>query len=288
MAIRRLQHRHPTPETTDLERWVQAYERILKPLIAYMFLSEPRFLDHLTQSFAVPMQKSRHKQDHTETDDHAEAFFRAVMGLDAAQAATEKSARSLGPMRQADQLTNGVEPVAQPHSAACRVEVHERAAQSPARVRDRAFRAPPGFTHEERMAMQGPISKSTAIFERPFNIPGFDELLPAGEYCLETEIDAPPNHRDPEKWKASVRVRLHARGSHPGLARSLTVPLTSLDGALARDKHSGLDLVEFFVEEMLADPMIRLMMTADRISRFARSTRAARLAGKAERRPITP
>jgi hypothetical protein len=168
MAIRRLQHRHPTPETTDLERWVQAYERILKPLIAYMFLSEPRFLDHLTQSFAVPMQKSRHKQDHTETDDHAEAFFRAVMGLDAAQAATEKSARSLGPMRQADQLTNGVEPVAQPHSAACRVEVHERAAQSPARVRDRAFRAPPGFTHEERMAMQGP-SKSTAIFERPFN-----------------------------------------------------------------------------------------------------------------------
>jgi hypothetical protein len=46
--------------------------------------------------------------------------------------------------------------------------------------------------------------------------------------------------------------------------------------------------VEFFVGEMLADPMIRLMMTADRISRFARSTRAARLAGKAERRPITP
>jgi len=114
--------------------------------------------------------------------------------------------------------------------------------------------------------MQGPISKSTVIFERPFSIPGFDELLPAGEYDLETEIDAPPDHLDPEKWKASVRVRLHARGSHPGLARSLTVPLTALDGALARDKHSGLDVVEFFVEQMLADPMIRLMMTADRIS----------------------
>jgi hypothetical protein len=114
--------------------------------------------------------------------------------------------------------------------------------------------------------MQGPISKSTAIFERPFSIPGFDELLPAGEYDLETEIDAPPDHLDPETWKASVRVRLHARGSHPGLARSLTVPLTALAGALARDKHSGLDVVEFFVEQMLADPMIRLMMTADRIS----------------------
>jgi len=114
--------------------------------------------------------------------------------------------------------------------------------------------------------MQGPISKSTAIFERPFSIPGFDELLPAGEYDLETEIDAPPDHLDPEKWKASVLVRLHARGSHPGLARSLTLPLSALEGALARDKHSGRDLVDFFVEEMLADPMVRLIMRADRIS----------------------
>jgi hypothetical protein len=114
--------------------------------------------------------------------------------------------------------------------------------------------------------MQGPTSKSTAIFERPFSVPGFDELLPAGEYDLETEIGAPPDHLDPEMWKAAVRVQLHARGSHPGLSRSLTVPLAALEGALARDKHSGLDVVEFFVEEMLADPMIQLMMTADGIS----------------------
>jgi hypothetical protein len=45
--------------------------------------------------------------------------------------------------------------------------------------------------------MQGPISKSNAIFERPFSIPGFDELLPAGEYDLETEIDAPPKAKLP-------------------------------------------------------------------------------------------
>ncbi len=59
---------------------------------------------------------------------------------------------------------------------------------------------------------------------------------------------------------------VRARGSHPGLARSLTLPLSALEGALARDKHSGLDLVGFFVEEMLVDPMVRLMMRADRIS----------------------
>ena len=98
--------RYPTPETTDLERRVLAYERIMKPLIAYISLSEPRFLDHLTESLAVPAEKSRREQDHSETDDHAELFFRAVMGLGAAQAAAEKSARSLGPKPKADQFTN--------------------------------------------------------------------------------------------------------------------------------------------------------------------------------------
>ena len=67
--------------------------------------------------------------------------------------------------------------------------------------------------------MQDPISKSPAIFERPFSIPGFDELLPAGEYDLETEIDAPPDHLDPEKWKASVLVRF-ARGARTPVWRA--------------------------------------------------------------------
>ena len=98
--------RHPAPATTDFDRRVQTYERILQPMMAYMSLSEPRFLDHLTESLAVPAEKSRREQDHSETDDHAELFFRAVMGLGAAQAAAEKSARSLGPMPKADQFTN--------------------------------------------------------------------------------------------------------------------------------------------------------------------------------------
>jgi hypothetical protein len=114
--------------------------------------------------------------------------------------------------------------------------------------------------------MAGPIIKSTAIFDRPFNIPGFAEVLPAGEYDLETEISAPPDHQDPERWKATVLVRLHSRQSHPGLARNLTVPLAALEAALARDKLTGRDLVDFFLEEMLADPMVRLMMQADRVS----------------------
>jgi hypothetical protein len=114
--------------------------------------------------------------------------------------------------------------------------------------------------------MAGQIIKSTAVFARPFSLPGFDEMLPAGEYDLETEISAPLDDLDPECWKASVMVQLHARGSHPGLSRSLTVPLSVLDHALARDKLTGSDLVDFFVEEMLADPMVRLVMKADCVS----------------------
>ena len=116
--------------------------------------------------------------------------------------------------------------------------------------------------------MRGPISKTTATFERPFTLPGFPEALPAGDYDLETEISAPPDHRDPEQWKASVlvTVRLHPRMSHPGLARSLTVPLSALEHAVARDKLTGSGLVDFFVEEMLTDPMVQLVMRADRVS----------------------
>ncbi|MGY6411752.1 MAG: hypothetical protein ACXIUV_12120 [Alkalilacustris sp.] len=114
--------------------------------------------------------------------------------------------------------------------------------------------------------MAGPISRTTAIFERPFSLPGFAEVLPAGEYDLEAEISAPPDHRDPDRWKASVLVRLHARKSHPGLVRSLTVPLSALEDALGRDKLTGASLVDFFVEEMLADPMVQLVMRADRVS----------------------
>jgi len=114
--------------------------------------------------------------------------------------------------------------------------------------------------------MQGQISKTTAVFAEPFRIPGLDEVLPAGAYDLETEIDAPPDHLDPEGWKASVLVRLHPRLSHPGMNRTLTVSLSTLEHALARDKLTGGRLADVFIEDMLCDPMVRLVMAADRVS----------------------
>ena len=114
--------------------------------------------------------------------------------------------------------------------------------------------------------MQDFISKTVAVFARPFTLPGFDETLPAGEYEVETELFSPPDHLDPRAWKASVLVKLHPRVSHPGLARTLTVSLVDLDNARARDKETGMALSNAFLEEMLADPMVRLVMKADGVS----------------------
>ncbi|WP_299508267.1 hypothetical protein [uncultured Roseobacter sp.] len=109
-------------------------------------------------------------------------------------------------------------------------------------------------------------AKTIAVFDRPFKLPGLDETLPAGEYDMETEFASPPDHKDPQAWKASVVVHLHPRLSHPGLTRSLTVSLLDLDRARARDKLSGKDLSQAFLEEMLSDPMVQLVMQADGVS----------------------
>ena len=114
--------------------------------------------------------------------------------------------------------------------------------------------------------MGSAISRATVIFSRSFTVPGFDEVLPAGEYELETELAAPSDHPTPETWKASVLVHLHPRTSHPGLRRSLTVSLADLEAVIHRDKLPTTELERLFLEEMLVDPMIRLVMQADGVS----------------------
>ncbi|WP_272009983.1 hypothetical protein [Roseovarius sp. ZX-A-9] len=114
--------------------------------------------------------------------------------------------------------------------------------------------------------MEDLTSKTVVAFARPFTVPGFAETLPAGEYEIETELASPPDQQDLAAWKASVLVKLHSRISHPGLERTLTVSLADLDHARARDKLTGKALSQFFLEEMLADPMVRLVMKADDVS----------------------
>lgn len=108
--------------------------------------------------------------------------------------------------------------------------------------------------------------RTTAVFLQPFELASFDEVLPAGDYEIETELMDPVDWIEPGNWKASVLVHLQQLASHPGLSRTLTVPLTELEDAIAKDKLSGKALTDYFLEEMLADPMICLVMQADGVS----------------------
>lgn len=108
--------------------------------------------------------------------------------------------------------------------------------------------------------------KTTAVFLRPFQLPSFNETLPPGEYEIETRLLEPVDWIEPGMWTSSVLVRLHPRASHPGLDRTLTVPLAELEHAVAKDKLTGKALTDYFLEEMLADPMIRLVMQADGVA----------------------
>ncbi|MDU8944085.1 hypothetical protein [Ovoidimarina sediminis] len=108
--------------------------------------------------------------------------------------------------------------------------------------------------------------KTTAVFLRAFQLPNISETLPAGEYEIETQLLEPLDRNEPGTWTSSVLVRLHPRTSHPGLSRTLTVPLAKLEHAAAKDKLTGEALTDYFLEEMLADPMIRLVMRADGVA----------------------
>lgn len=109
-------------------------------------------------------------------------------------------------------------------------------------------------------------ARTSAVFVRPFRIPGFDEELPPGEYALETELHPPSGFPDPESWKASVLIHLHPKDASPALARTLTVPLADLERAEAEDRLTGRPLAEFLLDELLADPMVRLFMASDGVT----------------------
>lgn len=114
--------------------------------------------------------------------------------------------------------------------------------------------------------MDGPTRRITTVFSAPFSVPGLDETLPAGECEIETELHSSPDPRHLNVWKASVVVTLHPRALDRGLSKILTVSLADLEKAKAKDKLSGKELSDLFLEEMLADPMVRLVMEADGVS----------------------
>lgn len=110
------------------------------------------------------------------------------------------------------------------------------------------------------------IDRTTATFVRPFTFPGLDETLPPGKYRLETELCAPLHHISPADWKASVLIHLLRKGDGSSVERQLTVSLQDMEDARARDRLTAEESSKIVLDGMLDDPMLRLIMNADRIS----------------------
>ena len=79
-------------------------------------------------------------------------------------------------------------------------------------------------------------SKKTVTFKRPFILGGFDEVLPAGAYDVETDEELLEGISFPAYRRTLTLIHLHAKPRHPGLTQTLTIDPNELDAALARDQ----------------------------------------------------
>jgi hypothetical protein len=80
------------------------------------------------------------------------------------------------------------------------------------------------------------MCKKTVTFRKPFVLGGFDEVLPAGAYIVETDEELLDGTSFPAYRRILTLIRLPAKAGHPGLTRALTIDPSELDAALLRDQ----------------------------------------------------
>ena len=79
-------------------------------------------------------------------------------------------------------------------------------------------------------------TKKTVTFRKPFVLGGFDEVLPAGAYSVETDEELLEGVSFPAYRRILTVIHLHSKPSQPGLTRTLTIDPNELDAALQRDQ----------------------------------------------------
>ena len=78
--------------------------------------------------------------------------------------------------------------------------------------------------------------KKTVTFRKRFVLGGFDEVLPAGAYSVETDEELLEGISFPAYRRILTVIHLHAKSDNPGLTRTLTIDPNELDAALKRDQ----------------------------------------------------
>ena len=87
-------------------------------------------------------------------------------------------------------------------------------------------------------------STKTVTFMRPFVLAGFNEVLPAGSYCVETDEEPVEGISFVAYRRILTLLHLPAKSGNPGLTRTLTIDPNELEDALKRDQM----LVELLVD----------------------------------------
>lgn len=103
-------------------------------------------------------------------------------------------------------------------------------------------------------------------FRRPFVIDGFDGVLPAGAYKLESEQQILDGRFLPDSLRSSVLIHLHAKLGSPALAQTLTVPWDVLETALSCDQLPAEMPADLDLDQMMLEPIVRLVMSRDGVS----------------------
>ncbi len=102
-------------------------------------------------------------------------------------------------------------------------------------------------------------------FFSAFTVPGFDEALPAGEYEIETELASHLNNGIPQPESLRPCEASSADISSGTCADSDRFPCRPRPSTRQRQAH-GRALSDLFLEDMLSDPMVQLVMKADGVS----------------------
>lgn len=84
-------------------------------------------------------------------------------------------------------------------------------------------------------------TETTVKFARPFTLRGFDEVLPAGAYNVETDEELLESLSFPVYRRTLTVLHLPATSDQPGVKRTISIDPNELDAALKRDAMEDAD-----------------------------------------------
>ena len=87
--------------------------------------------------------------------------------------------------------------------------------------------------------MKTRTSTKTVTFRRPFALGKFDEVLPAGDYSVETDEEILEGISFLAYRRIMTLIRLHAKSCSSGFPRALAIDPNELEAALVRDQATA-------------------------------------------------